>query len=176
MNMPEGKILSFERGLNFVEKDKQKIVDDIIKSKKEHLENSAYIVLYTAELYYGSKKIEISIDFSNNRISTKIENIHDESQKKSQESTLLYMASKKIIQEQVDNLGSPLTYSLITHYKKIKLWAESTGKKIFDWDKIEEEETDAKETSELSSVKTIFSKEFRPSVPQQKEDSEQKVA
>lgn len=145
------------------EQKKQKIVENILNNKKDHFENSAYIVLYSAELRNGGKKMDLAIDVGHQQITTQIENIPEATHlKKPDDSSLLYEAAYQLMQEQVNILNTPMTYTFKTRYKKLKAWAESKGKAIFEWEDVQLGEQKYPETNELDSYESTFIKKIFP--------------
>jgi hypothetical protein len=117
------------------------IVDQIYQAKIEHEENGnvQYITLY-----YGMKELSISIEVGKNgihRISTHIQNIGKETQRQKNETTYLYLAAKRVMEDKANELGRKISYYIQTKDEKMIAWADSTGKQIFNWsDKIPNEE------------------------------------
>ena len=132
-----------------VESDENKI-DQILESMIEAHESKGSRVYI---LNYGSKSLEVFIDFMTNEVMTFVENI--DSKRKAGETTLLYTAVKKVIENTVDETGKKLDYSLRTTFENMKNWAETKGRKIFDWDEEDQEIVDRK-------TYYTFKKAFKP--------------
>ncbi len=147
MDSPEKKSL-------YRETQKNK-VDEILKTMSYEVDGKdrAYTIKF------GSKSLDVLFDFSTNEVLTYIENV-DFDLRRAGETTLLYMAAKKIMENVSSETGEILKYSLTTTFESMRAWADEKGREIFDWDE-QSEEDDFKDANR--PVRYNFLKIFNPS-------------
>ncbi|MEW6408348.1 MAG: hypothetical protein AB1465_06710 [Patescibacteria group bacterium] len=98
-------------------------------------------------LEYGSKICIVTIDYGGEEFSTYIKTITD--QKKDRETTFLYKAARKIMQDVVNEKGQKFRYEFFAKNEKMRNWAKTTGQDIFHW----EDESEGEETKNGKKVK-----------------------
>lgn len=144
----------------------EKIARDIKKIKDNAVDISKENPLYDIGIEFGSKRLKIGLDKERRLIKTYIEK--DEKKPSiSGETELLYRTVKSIIQKMVDKFGKPTTYSFETRNIKMILWATSTGREMFSWDKSPELDTETLESKlkrgiEKTEKSVFFEKTFYP--------------
>lgn len=85
-------------------------------------------------LRYGRKELILNYSLEiDNCFTTQIENISEVADSKQWETTLLYRAAKRLMQEAVDSLRRSKRYTLTTSNSPMKAWAKSTGQLLFQW-------------------------------------------
>lgn len=147
---------------NTPENTKGLIIQKILSTREEKFTENAYIVLYEADLEYGSKKIHLALDLGEKQITHHIENTSSE--RAPNETTLLHEAIKLLILEQTNKFKTPLTFKFITRYKTLIKWAQSTGNILFQWDKEEPSDKEFNTTPETEKREITFSKTFYPKI------------
>ena len=130
------------------------VVDSIITSSREENKGNK-----TIEISYGRKVMRIEIrsgtEISGGKlVTTFIENIKPETEKKEDETTLLYLTAKKIIQQTANANGEVLCYLFDTENGRMKNWAETVGQDIFEWD--------SRDTMSTQENQHTFIKRFYP--------------
>jgi hypothetical protein len=109
----------------------------ITKALKNEIQNGDNKGSSKYTLEYGSKKVTIDIEVHTQHpqeywAHTFVETIPN-APRLSGETELLYRAVSKILQTEAQNSGMPIKYELLTCFRKMKLWANTTGANIFHW-------------------------------------------
>ncbi len=107
--------------------------------------------------HYGGKKLVLThfLDRRDKDFSTYIECISPEKREKD-ETTLLYMAAKKIMQRIANQKKKNLVYEILTESKSMRKWAQDSkkGRGLFNW---EQEDVDKNEAyPDLYSFRTTI--------------------
>lgn len=129
------------------------IVEKILTSAVETLGLSTRDITIT----HGRK--ELTVTFENAepmRAYTFVKNKRGEEQVEPNETTLLYTAIQKVIQQEADRLGLPIIYTLTTTSPQMTLWATTKGRKLFDWGN--EKTTQFETRDRLTCTKTFYPK------------------
>lgn len=88
-------------------------------------------------LYFGSKRLILFSGHSKQGFivaETHIEIIKP-SARTPEETTILYIAAKLLMQQIADETGATVKYKFISDIPKMQLWANSKGKVVFGWRK-----------------------------------------
>lgn len=152
-----------EDGPQAEQKSSEQIVAEILANVKEITAEEAdaiaetkNVILWSSQrhylLEYGGKYLIISL--KQEMINTYVKNNGKEKQPK--ETTLLYTAAKKVMQQLADETGKEFMYKLITPSFTMRQWAIETGSKIFDWT----EESDYEQQAAIGQF--WFSSKFSP--------------
>lgn len=138
-----------EEGPQVEQKTSEQIVTEILANKRELTPDQVAVIaqmLNTGKkdegekwvspshylLEYGGKYLILSFRPDRDEVGTYLKNNGKE--KKPQETTLLYTAAKKMIQQRADESGRQFIYILTTTSPVMKKWAAGRGSEIFDWD------------------------------------------
>ena len=81
-----------------------------------------------------------------------IENVLDDSKKKANETTLLYAAAKRLMEETANQDGQAISYMFDTENERLTNWAKTVGQDVFDWD--------SSYPDEGNKDRTVFVKNF----------------
>jgi hypothetical protein len=118
-----------ERILNKTESEGNIIERLVADAKKEEFPNR-----FVYELKYGRKNVTLSYFFETREAITHIDSIGTEEDKKEGETSILYEAVKKILQDLSDKKGQEIEYKIETRNGNIREWALTKGKEIFKWE------------------------------------------
>lgn len=137
--------------------NKEQIVQDIINSSTEQSDSddkSSSLV----KISYGSKdmtlKLRSGMAVSGGLlVTTYIENTRP-TDKMEMETSLLYLATKDILQKFADNKQKSIYYMFDTENPRMMEWAKTKGQDIFNWDK--------KEIESENEGRGVFTKIFQP--------------
>ena len=104
---------------------------------------------YTQTYYltYGRKQLTIYV--RPGEANTLIRNVNDETHKKDDETTILYLAAKMVIQKLAKEQGDVIEYALRTSVDRIRDWARTTGNEIFHWSNTSVEQDQSGETHDF---------------------------
>ena len=129
-------------------------VNEILKTTKGWIENEQGFI--NIDLIYGTKKLEITVDPVSGKAWSHLgENnkAKDNDTNYGHEVTPLYIAAKKMIEQEVEKLKQSFEYTFRTVYPRLIRWAEIAGDKIFEWDNRDPKVDD--------EGKRVFQKQFK---------------
>ena len=118
-----------ERITNKTESEEDIVEKLAADAKKEEFPNR-----FVYELKYGRKTVTLSYFFETGEAITHIDNIGTEEDKKEGETSILYEAVKKILQDLSNKKGQEIEYKIETRNGNIREWALTKGKEIFEWE------------------------------------------
>lgn len=134
--------------------ERELIIEKILKEKRritlqEARDRGQRFDCYTREypgvdrylLEYGGKILIITIDMvkdpdttdNDGEVNTFVSNISD-AEHKNGETTTLYAAARRLIEEECVDTNKKLRYVLETNNPKMIAWAQTAGRQIFNWD------------------------------------------
>tara|TARA_Y100000310_G_scaffold214719_1_gene215676 strand:- start:439 stop:966 length:528 start_codon:yes stop_codon:yes gene_type:complete len=108
-------------------------IDTILASKEDAGEDERYPNATIYILEYGRKRLRITFK-KDNDVVIHIENRSGNTNRMANETTIIYMAAEKLMQEHASSTGHTLSYTLITKNINIAEWAKTSGMEIFQWD------------------------------------------
>jgi hypothetical protein len=100
---------------------------DMFDPREEGIGLSIYL------LEHGQKQLIISFYPQSQEVYTYVKNDYAR-KKKPKETTLLYTAAQKLMQETSNENNEVFTYKLMTVFENMKQWATTTGNEIFHWE------------------------------------------
>ncbi|MEK7644329.1 MAG: hypothetical protein AAB390_03450 [Patescibacteria group bacterium] len=110
-------------------------------------------------LNYGSKELDLFYNAERSRFRTAVQGYEDR-ERKPEETRLLYLAARKLMQEIANRRQGEVEYALETVDEKMIQFAQGHGRRIFDWDTGEEKEFRTKKGDIYK--KWVFQKTLRP--------------
>ncbi|MDD4333287.1 MAG: hypothetical protein PHT51_04205 [Patescibacteria group bacterium] len=125
-----------EKLITQTEIPEEQIIDNIIANMQTGRKDEYYPKALVYDLEYGQKRLAVYYEKDIQNVETYLDNIKDGSEKKENETSLLYKAAKKLIQQFADDAQQKIGYTLFTKFEKMRDWATSynKGRLIFDWD------------------------------------------
>lgn len=85
------------------------------------------------ELTYGQKNLTVTFNHRTGEAGTYVENILDPDKRQPDETTVLYLAAKQMMEGFATADGRPVKYGLRTENENMRDWARTKGKGIFNW-------------------------------------------
>lgn len=134
------------------------IVQNIFASRVERADEGS-VGISAVVLRYGRKDMTImfrrGIHLSGGLlVNIHLENARGEPAAQKNETTFLYMAAEKVLQEFADQSGQSVSYVFDTESTALADWARTRGEALFHWDK---EDIDDKKPEHV-----VFTKFFKP--------------
>jgi len=131
-NKPREKLVSPDTVINDIYAGRRNIsVEEFIEYAGGEPEEIAVTWPERTLLQYGSKVLILGIDRQKKTAQTLVKTVGEEKQKN--ETTLLYRAAQKVMQEIANAEGMSFKYTLRTSNEKLAQWAQSSGNDIFGW-------------------------------------------
>lgn len=112
-----------------------KISSDVLGGVKEVERDERYINAQVFIFEYGSKELILYLENSD-ASHTFVDTIKP-SERKEYETTILYRALRKFLDNVASKQQKDINYKLLTESKQVVSWANSTGNDIFHWKKID---------------------------------------
>ncbi len=110
------------------------VVEEIISKKTNEPEDERYPGFKVYSISYGRKKLIFYIKEETGESHSHIKNVLEEDQRQENETTYLYTALKKILDQTADKIKISVHYKILTENEKIAEWSKSEGKQIFNWE------------------------------------------
>ena len=111
----------------------EEIVEEILSNAvKEDRESYRCPGAQAYSIAYGSKKFVLFFQEDEGNFSSFIKN-REGLERKEHETSLLYSAAKKLMERLAADQNKTYTYTLRTQNQNIKNWADTKGRKIFQW-------------------------------------------
>jgi len=115
--------------------ENKKIVKKILAAAIERHDLECDIFQYF-EIQYGRKKIILNFNKKYNKVRILINNFQPEKFRLINETTLIYLAARNIIEQIANSRQKIVVYKLLTENDKIQKWAKTKGKSVFKWQRI----------------------------------------
>lgn len=146
------------------QRSEEEIVEEIYASK-EPVEFHESLGCDGFLLKYGGKELKLVFEKKNLTVADYIENA-DETKRTERETTLIFKAAKKIIQDWSDEVGKRIVYRPTTQNENLKAWLldPEKGQAIFAWDSVKEYGDDEKAgmRGRVTLTKAFYSSKILP--------------
>jgi len=140
----------------------EELVEKIIAGVKIGFDKQGY---ETTILRFGNKELIITFLDDSRLFKTHIENKKTEEPKTQSETTLLYMAARRVMQQITNKAGFRLHYRIETKFPKMAKWALTTGDLIFHWTRVIIDRENIEQCPDDEQLKklSVFRTHFDPS-------------